>query len=234
VVSKAKVSFEIHFLHSTKKNILTGNDNPLPVFLGESIGICLDLRKNEVVCGSGFAALQRLTTAGKDGQTLVQGILGLSGNFDITFALSTAFRVSNNDPLNSHIGEHIGTSFTSEGAISLDPAILGTNSYIGAKALLNALKVDLRGANNNLSLLSEGHLVQHGNKFLRLRHGSIAFPVSTHEKLASFGASRGMEAPGGSLRERRSNSLGREKHNVFGSKLQDYERTSKKIAEAIE
>mmetsp|Transcript_15001 Transcript_15001/g.36617 ORF Transcript_15001/g.36617 Transcript_15001/m.36617 type:complete len:218 (+) Transcript_15001:3626-4279(+) len=75
-----------------------GDDNVVPVFLGEDIGVGLDLWENKLVGGSGFTALQRLSAACNDLQSFVQSVLGLGSNLSITLSLSTTFRVSDKGP----------------------------------------------------------------------------------------------------------------------------------------
>mmetsp|Transcript_28805 Transcript_28805/g.44273 ORF Transcript_28805/g.44273 Transcript_28805/m.44273 type:complete len:283 (+) Transcript_28805:778-1626(+) len=80
------------------------DNNTFPVFLCEDIGICLDLREDILVSGACLTSLKGFTTACHDRESLVKSVLGLGSNLSIGFALSATFRVSNNGPLNSHIG----------------------------------------------------------------------------------------------------------------------------------
>jgi hypothetical protein len=172
-----------------------GNDDLLPVLLGEGIGISLDLRENILVGGSSLPLLKGLSTACHDRQTLVQGVLGLGGDLNIALSLSTAFRMSNNNPADSHISKHISAGLTSEGAISLHPAILGTDRDIAAKSLLHLLDVNLRWADDNLGISGKSGLVDHGNKIVGLGDSTIALPVSSDEELAGFHLARRVVGP---------------------------------------
>lgn len=66
---------------------LTGNDDVLPVLLGEGIGVGLDLGEDEVVGGAGLAVLLGLTAASDDLEALVEGVLGLLGDLGVGLAL---------------------------------------------------------------------------------------------------------------------------------------------------
>jgi hypothetical protein len=85
--------------------------------------------------------------------------------------------------LNSHIGKHFGTSFSSESAVSLGPDILGTDRNITTNFFSDFLDVDLGRADNNLGLSAQSRLVEHGDEIINLLDGSITFPVSTDKEL---------------------------------------------------
>lgn len=172
---------------------LTGNDDVLPVLLGEGIGVGLDLGEDEVVGGAGLAVLLGLTAASDDLEALVEGVLGLLGDLGVGLALSTALGVADDDPADAHIGEHVGGGLAGEGAVALDPAVLGADGNVGAELLLNALDVDLGGADDDLGVGGEGRLVDHGDEVVDLGDRAIALPVTADEELAGLRAGGGME-----------------------------------------
>mmetsp|Transcript_18489 Transcript_18489/g.37858 ORF Transcript_18489/g.37858 Transcript_18489/m.37858 type:complete len:211 (+) Transcript_18489:904-1536(+) len=67
------------------------DDNIFPIFGAEDISISLDLWKDEIVGGSGFAVFQRLSAARKDLDSLVKSVFGLSGDLFVGFTLFTTF-----------------------------------------------------------------------------------------------------------------------------------------------
>lgn len=183
--------------------VLTGNDNVLPVLLGEDVGVGLDLGEDEVVGSSGLAVLLGLSAAGDDLEALVEGILGLLGDLKVGLALAAALGVADDDPADAHVGEHVGGGLAGEGAVALDPAVLGADGDVGAELLLDALDVYLRGADDDLGVGGEGGLVDHGDEVVDLGDGAVALPVAADEELAGLRAGRGMEgAVGVSLRAR--------------------------------
>ena len=173
--------------------VLTGNDNVLPVLLGEDVGVGLDLGEDEVVGSSSLAVLLGLSAAGDDLEALVEGVLGLLGDLKVGLALAAALGVADDDPADAHVGEHVGGGLAGEGAVALDPAVLGADGDVGAELLLDALDVDLRGADDDLGIGGEGGLVDHGDEIVDLGDGAIALPVSADEELAGLRAGRGME-----------------------------------------
>mmetsp|Transcript_11674 Transcript_11674/g.23944 ORF Transcript_11674/g.23944 Transcript_11674/m.23944 type:complete len:403 (-) Transcript_11674:236-1444(-) len=136
-------------------NGFVSDDDVGPVFLGEDIGVSLDLRENKVVGGSSFTAFQRFTTACDDLKTLIKSIFGLCGNFGVGFSLSTTFGMSNKSPGDSHIGQHIGRSLTSVSSTTSGPAILGTDGDITADTTLDRLKVNLGRADDNFGVSAQ-------------------------------------------------------------------------------
>mmetsp|Transcript_28022 Transcript_28022/g.65147 ORF Transcript_28022/g.65147 Transcript_28022/m.65147 type:complete len:464 (+) Transcript_28022:520-1911(+) len=179
---------------SNGPNGFVGNNNVFPVLLVKDVSVGLDLREDKIVGGSSFSAFQRFTTACNDLEALVESVLGLGGNFGVGFSLSTTFGVTHQGPLDTHVGQHIGRGFSSKGAISLCPHILGTNRDITTDSRLDRLKVDLGWANDNFRVLAQGRLVEHGNEFFRFGNAAIAFPVTTDKEFAGFGSGRGVEA----------------------------------------
>ena len=172
---------------------LTGNDDVLPVLLGEGIGVGLDLGEDEVVGGAGLAVLLGLTAASDDLEALVEGVLGLLGDLGVGLALSTALGVADDDPADAHIGEHVSGGLAGEGAVALDPAVLGTDGNVRAELLLDTLDVDLGGADDDLGVGGEGRLVDHRDEVVDLGDGAVALPVTTDEELAGLRAGGGME-----------------------------------------
>ena len=175
------------------QSLLTGNDNVLPVLLGEGVGVGLDLGEDEVVGGAGLAVLLGFSAAGDDLEALVEGILGLLGDLGVGLALAAALGVADDDPTDAHVGEHVGRGLAGEGAVALDPAVLGADGDVTAELLLDALDVDLRGADDDLGVRGEGGLVDHGDEVVDLADGAVALPVAADEELAGLRAGRGME-----------------------------------------
>mmetsp|Transcript_13312 Transcript_13312/g.21849 ORF Transcript_13312/g.21849 Transcript_13312/m.21849 type:complete len:202 (+) Transcript_13312:460-1065(+) len=176
-----------------------GNDNIVPIFLTENIGICLNLREDKVICSSSLTCFQWLTTARNNLQSLVKSILGLGGNLGITLSLSTTFRVSHNSPLNTHILQHIRRCLSSKGTISLGPHILSSNRYISTKLLLHSLNIHLGRTNDNFRISGESRLIEHGHKVIDLADGSIALPVTADEEFTSLDLGGGCEGACGLL-----------------------------------
>mmetsp|Transcript_16768 Transcript_16768/g.34366 ORF Transcript_16768/g.34366 Transcript_16768/m.34366 type:complete len:235 (+) Transcript_16768:1403-2107(+) len=178
---------------------LIGNHNISPVLLGKYVSIGLNLGENKVVGGAGLTALEWFSAARNDLKSLVESVLGLPGDFLIGLTLAPPLRVSNDHPPHTHIRQHVGRRFSSEGSVTLHPAILGTNSDVLPKFLRDTLDINLRRTNNNLGVCREGGLVEHGDKVVHLLDGTIALPVSTNKELASVGARRRMEGPLGGV-----------------------------------
>ena len=171
---------------SDRPDGFVGNDDILPVSGAEDIGVGLDLGEDKVIGGSGFTVFQRFSAARKDLDSLVESVFGLGSDLLVGFAISTTFRVTDKSPLDSHVAQHIGTGFTGEGTISLGPNILGTDGNISTQIVLDALHVDLRWADNNFGIGRQSRLVDHRNKFLGLRDGSVALPVSSDEEFTGL------------------------------------------------
>ena len=172
---------------------LTGDDDVLPVLLGEGIGVGLDLGEDEVVGGASLAVLLGLTAASDDLEALVEGVLGLLGDLGVGLALAAALGVADDDPADAHVGEHVGGGLAGEGAVALDPAVLGADGDVGAELLLDALDVHLGGADDDLGVGGEGRLVDHRDEVVDLGDGAVALPVTTDEELAGLRAGGGME-----------------------------------------
>mmetsp|Transcript_18981 Transcript_18981/g.43850 ORF Transcript_18981/g.43850 Transcript_18981/m.43850 type:complete len:460 (-) Transcript_18981:90-1469(-) len=185
------------------------DDNILPVFLGENIGVCLDLREDEVVGGSGFAVFQRFSAACEDLNSVVKSVLSLGSNLFVGFTLFATFGVANKSPLNPHVLQHIGAGFTSESSISLGPYILGSNSNVSAQVFLHTLNVNLRRAYNDFSIGGQSGLVEHRNKLLCLRHSTVALPVTADEEFTSVNLGGRVVGTSGHLRCRRDEGFGR-------------------------
>ena len=109
--------------------------------------------------------------------------------------------MTDKDPFDAHVGQHIGRRFARKGSITLDPAILRTHGNIGTKGRSDRLQVHLRRTHNDFRVLAQGGLVEHGDKVGRLLDGTIALPVTTHKEFTGFSTSRSVEGTTGQKSE---------------------------------
>merc|ERR1719253_1100246 len=186
-----------------------GDNDIFPVISGEDIGVGLDLGENKIVGSSGFTVFQGFSAACKNLDSFVKSVFGLGSDLFVRFALFATFGVTDKSPLNSHVAQHLGTGFTGEGTVSLGPDILGTDGDIGTQVFFDALDMELRRANNNFGIGRQSRLVEHRNKFLGLRNGSVALPVTSDEEFTGFDLSGRVVGTGGHLRCRRDDGFSR-------------------------
>mmetsp|Transcript_8206 Transcript_8206/g.24575 ORF Transcript_8206/g.24575 Transcript_8206/m.24575 type:complete len:472 (-) Transcript_8206:150-1565(-) len=178
---------------------LVGDDNIGPVLLGEDVGVRLDLGEDEFVRGASLAGLKGLAAAGDHLEALVECVFGLLGHLLVRLALSAALGMSDDGPAHAHILEHVSGGFAGEGSISLDPAVLRSDSDVGSELLLHALNVNLRRAHDNLRVRAESRLVEHRDEVVHLRDGAVALPVASDEEFAGLRARRRMVGASGGL-----------------------------------
>lgn len=190
VVSDDKVSFLGDFrggslASSDGPDGFVSNNDLVPLVLRNSTDQSIELGLQDICGLVGFSLLEGFTNAVDNGETLLNGILGLGGNDSVGLAIEgSSFGMAQDSPLKAEVDEVLGADFTSEGTESLFGAVLGTDLDIGVgEDGLDGRDLDENGGDDNIALvIGEFELVDDGlNEFLGLGNGVVALPVATNE-----------------------------------------------------
>jgi len=171
---------------------LASADGPDGLVSDDDLGPVVNfLSDGSELSGVNFVSLVRLTLinlltdAGHDGETVAQSELGLLGNNFVSLTKDVAtLAVSENDPVDLGIDEHLSAEFTGVCAIVEKGGILSGDLNLGAsKSSLHGGEVEGGWGNNDFDLGGvEVHSLEDiSGEFLSEVKSAIALPVAADE-----------------------------------------------------
>lgn len=161
---------------------LVSDNDVAPVLAVLSNGIKLSLVDGSSL--SRFSFLEELTNAGKDGEAMVDGELGLQGDILVSLTIeSSSLGVTGEGPVNTSILDHLDGVLSSVGTVSSKREVLHTNVHIVSDDSLNVWDMKSGWANENVNLgWVELEVVENLSwEGFGEREGAIAFPVASYK-----------------------------------------------------
>ena len=176
------------FLRLLRRRGFASADGPHGFVSNHDSGPVLDLVSESrkltriyFVSSAAFSFVELFANAGHDGETVLEGELGLLGNNGIGFAQDVAtLAVAEDDPADFGINEHLSRGFAGVCAVVPERGILGSDLDLGAsKGMLDGGQVEGGRSHHNFDLLAvEAHTLQDRREGSGKIEGAIALPVA--------------------------------------------------------
>mmetsp|Transcript_719 Transcript_719/g.1023 ORF Transcript_719/g.1023 Transcript_719/m.1023 type:complete len:205 (+) Transcript_719:352-966(+) len=169
---------------------LASQHNACPILLTECVRQGLQLRVQHIEGGATLSSLKLLADASDALETSLNGELGLLCDDHICLAaVLAALTVAQDDPLESHLLQHLRRDLAGPCTLRLVPQVLCCNGVLLAKSLRDFRKEDEGWRANDLDVLGEIHgdltSIQVLHKCCNHVWSAIGLPVATDDELTS-------------------------------------------------